>query len=83
MTAAKLGKIKRVFEVGGRRYIEVGGFLSRDLIVPAEGASKATDERVEADYKNIYLDRAPEHHGKAEPTEEELSRIDQFYRTAA
>jgi ribosomal 30S subunit maturation factor RimM len=80
---AKLGRIKRVFEVGGRRYVEVGGFLSRDLIVPAEGARKTTDERVELSYKNISLDRAPEHRGKDAPTQEELSRVDQFYRKAA
>jgi ribosomal 30S subunit maturation factor RimM len=80
---AKLGKVKRVFEAGGQPYLEVGGFLSRDLIVPAEGAHKTTEERVELSYKNIYLDRAPEHRGKGEPTQEELSRVDKFYRTAA
>ncbi len=80
---AKLGKVKRVLEAGGRRYVEVGGFLARDLIVPAEGARKTTDERVELSYRNIYLDRAPEHRGKDEPTQEELARIDQYFRTAA
>jgi ribosomal 30S subunit maturation factor RimM len=80
---AKLGKVKRVFETGGRRYVEIGGFLSRELVVPAEGARKTTDERVELNFKNIYLDRGPEHKGKGEPTQEELSRVDDYYRTAA
>ena len=80
---AKLGKVKRVLEADGRRYVEVGGFLTRDLIVPAEGARKTTDERVELSYRNIYLDRAPEHRGKDGPTQEELARVDQYFRTAA
>ena len=51
--------------------------------MPAEGARKTTDERVELNYKTIYLDRGPEHRGKDEPTQEELSRVDDYYRTAA
>jgi ribosomal 30S subunit maturation factor RimM len=80
---AKLGKVKRVLELRGRRYIEIGGFLSRELIVPAEGARKTTDERLELNYKNIYLDHAPVHKGKDEPTQEELDRVDRYYRSAA
>jgi ribosomal 30S subunit maturation factor RimM len=80
---AKLGKVKRVLEIGGRRYLEIGGFLTRGLVVPAEAARKATEERVELTYKNIYFDRAPEHKGKAEPTQDELDSIVRYYRTAA
>jgi ribosomal 30S subunit maturation factor RimM len=80
---ARLGKVKRVLDIRGRRYIEIGGFLSRELIVPGEGVRKTTDERVELSYMSIYLDRAPEHRGNDEPTQEELVRVDKFYRTAA
>lgn len=79
---AKLGKVRRAFSAGDRRYVEIGGFLSRDIIVPAEGARRIGDERVELGYKNIYLDHAPEHRGKGEPTQEELARVDDYYRQA-
>jgi hypothetical protein len=80
---AKLGKVKRVYDSGGRRYVEIGGFLSRDLVIPAESAHKTSDERLELGFKNIYLERAPEHKGRSEPTQDELAQVDRYYRTAA
>jgi hypothetical protein len=80
---AKLGKVRRVYDSGGRRYVEIGGFLSKEFVVPAESAHKRSDERLELDFKNIYLERAPEHKGKSEPTPDELAQVDRYYRTAA
>jgi ribosomal 30S subunit maturation factor RimM len=79
---AKLGRVKRVIEAGGKRYLEIGGFLSRDIIVPEEGA-KFSDVRVEVNYKNIFLQRAPEHRSSTEPSPAELSQVDDFYSKAA
>jgi hypothetical protein len=79
----KLGRVKRVHDSGGRRYVEISGFLSKELVIPAQNARKTSDERLELDFKNSYVERAPEHRGKAAPTQDELVRVDRFYRHAA
>ena len=79
---AKLGRVKEVLETGGRTYLVIHRSLSKDLIVPTDGARRA-DVRVDVGYENLLLERAPQHEIKGEPTADELARIDQFYDRAA
>ena len=80
---AKLGKIRDVIQAGGKSYLVIRRFLSKDLIVPADGARKSGDIRVEVNFKNIYIDHGPEHARGDEPSPAELHDVDDYYRRAA
>ena len=76
---SKLGKVKAVIgDEMGNKYLIVGRFLSRDLVVPLH-VVKLDGDRVIVPRTSSYVDCSPEVSTRDALSEEDAERVERFY----
>ena len=76
---SRIGKVKQVLGEGDARYLVIGRFLGREVVVP-ESVTEQQDDELRLPFATSFLGSSPRVKVKAGLSEADRRRLDEFYR---